>query len=204
MSSISSIASPVAEPRRFGALLFGALLVLYPAAIYFGLQYLQPRLLGLLLGLLLALRWWTLRHRLQAGAARNLVPVLLAGGLCALVAMAVDSTEALRMLPVAVALISLLTFGYTLLRPPSMIERFARVFEPAPGPAAIRYMRRVTQVWCLFFLCNGGVALYTALYSSLAFWTLYNGLIAYVLMGLVFAIEYGVRQVVRRGNGAAA
>jgi uncharacterized membrane protein len=62
----------------------------------------------------------------------------------------------------------------------------------------------VTQVWCLFFLCNGGVALYTALYSSLAFWTLYNGLIAYVLMGLVFAIEYGVRQLVRRGNGAAA
>jgi uncharacterized membrane protein len=188
----------VAEPRRIGAVAFGALLVLYPPAVYFGLQYLQPRLFGLLLALLLALRWWTLRHRLQQGAARRLLPVLWAGGACALVALAADSAAALRLLPVAIALISLITFGYTLWRPPSMIERFARVFEPDFPARAVAYARRVTQVWCLFFLLNGSVALYTALYASLAFWTLYNGFIAYVLMGLVFLVEYLVRQRVRR------
>jgi uncharacterized membrane protein len=37
------------------------------------------------------------------------------------------------------------------------------------------------------------MALYTALFTSMATWTLYNGLIAYLLMGLLFAGEYLVR-----------
>ena len=74
-----------------------------------------------------------------------------------------------------------------------MIERFARIREPNLPMRAISYTRRVTQVWCIFFFVNGAIALVTALWASPATWTLYNGLIAYVMMGLLFAGEYVVR-----------
>jgi hypothetical protein len=46
----------------------------------------------------------------------------------------------------------------SLLSGPSMIERLARLREPDLPPEAIRYTRRVTQAWCVFFVFNGGIA----------------------------------------------
>jgi uncharacterized membrane protein len=49
---------------------------------------------------------------------------------------------------------------------------------------------------------NGGVALVTALWASAATWSLYNGFVAYLLMGVLFAGEYGIRcNFKRRLNG---
>jgi len=48
-------------------------------------------------------------------------------------------------------------------------------------------------VWCGFFVLNGAIALGTALWASEAVWSLYTGVISYVLMGLLFAGEYLVR-----------
>lgn len=45
----------------------------------------------------------------------------------------------------------------------------------------------------LFFLVNGAIALFTALYSSDKIWALYNGLISYGLMGMLFVGEWLVR-----------
>ncbi len=180
---------------RLGAPLLGALLLLYPAAVFYGLQHGSARLVGLLLGAAVVARWWLLRGRPVAG----LTPVLLAGLGCALAASIADSGIALRLLPVLVSLIMLATFGYTLWRPPSMVERFARAIERDElPPQAIAYTRRVTQVWCLFFIVNGAIALYTALFAPLALWTLYNGLISYLLMGLLFAGEWLVRRRFQR------
>src|SRR5690606_32054708 len=110
------------------------------------------RLLGLLLALLLIARWWSARDQLRAGALSTLMPVLLAGLACAGAAVVVDSTEALRLLPVAIAVICLFTFAWTLVRPPSMIERFARLSEPDISAAGIAYTRRATMMWCIFFI----------------------------------------------------
>ena len=74
-----------------------------------------------------------------------------------------------------------------------MIERLARLQHPDLPPEGVIYTRRVTQVWCAFFIINGAMALSTALWASLEIWSLYNGLIAYVLMGGLFAAEYLVR-----------
>jgi hypothetical protein len=64
--------------------------------------------------------------------------------------------------------------------------------------AAIPYTRKVTITWCLFFIANGSIATFTALYSSMEIWSLYNGFIAYILMGSVFVIEYLIRIRVRK------
>jgi uncharacterized membrane protein len=92
----------------------------------------------------------------------------------------------------------LTAFAYSLAYPPSVVERIARMQEPDLPDAAIGYTRRVTQVWCVFFIFNGAVALATALYATPAVWSLYNGVIAYGLMGTLFGIEYLVRLRFRR------
>jgi uncharacterized membrane protein len=99
----------------------------------------------------------------------------------------------LKLYPVLVNGALLAAFGYSLVSPPSMVERFARLSEPDLPPAAIGYTRRVTQVWCVFFVFNGAIALGTALWASQDVWALYTGVIAYVLMATLFGVEYLVR-----------
>ncbi|OYT86248.1 MAG: hypothetical protein CFE50_02515 [Pseudomonas sp. PGPPP4] len=164
----------------------------YPFAVYFGLQHLSPRLFAAGLGAL-----WGLRllqpglNGLQRGTA------LVALGFCLLLALS-DAAVLLRGYPVLLSLFLLAVFGLSLLRGQPLIERLARLREPELPPRAVRYTRRVTQVWCLFFLFNALTAAGLALWAPLAWWTLYTGVIAYGLMGLLFAGEWLVRQRVRR------
>jgi len=99
----------------------------------------------------------------------------------------------LQLYPVLINMIMLVLFGYSLIFPPAIIERIARIREPDLPPRAIVYTRRVTQVWCGFFAINGGIALLTVLWCSPKIWALYNGVISYLLMGLLFGGEYLVR-----------
>lgn len=170
--------------------LVSLLMLAYPLLVYFGLARFEPRVLALLLATVALLRALVTRERAWFVAA--------AGGivLSAIAAAANDAT-ALKLYPVLVNAVLLLLFGASLLKPPSMIERLARLREPDLPPAAITYTRRVTQVWCGFFVVNGAIALYTALWASAAQWALYNGLIAYLLMGLLFAGEWLVRRQLR-------
>jgi len=79
----------------------------------------------------------------------------------------------------------------------------ARDRQPDFPPAAVAYTRRVTQIWCGFFAVNGVIALYTALFASLQQWTFYNGFLAYLLMGFLFAGEYCARCFFRRRHAIA-
>lgn len=163
------------------------LTVLYPLAIWFGNGLVEPRWLALLLLLAIACRLPALK--LQRAARWSVAAALL------LVAVALWSNLLLplKLYPVLVNAVLLATFGYSLWTPQSVVERLARLREPDFPPAAVRYTRRVTQVWCVFFILNGGIALATALWASEAVWSLYTGVIAYVLMALLFGGEYLVR-----------
>ena len=101
--------------------------------------------------------------------------------------------------PVVVSAAWLAFFAGSLAGTPA-VERFARMKTPDLPPSAVRYCRRVTVAWCVFFLANGTVALDSALNRSDAWWALYNGLICYIAMGLMFAGEYAVRLWVRRNQ----
>ena len=106
------------------------------------------------------------------------------------------SLETLMPYPVLVTLSLLILFAVILFFKPSMIERLARMQEPDLSEHAVRYTRKVTIVWCIFFICNGSIAFYTALFSSNEIWTLYNGLISYILMGVLFLSEFAYRKLV--------
>lgn len=104
----------------------------------------------------------------------------------------------MRAYPVAVNAIMLALFAGSLWRGMPIIERLARLREPELPPAGVAYTRRVTWAWCGFFVANGSLAGWTALYADLATWALYNGVISYALIGLMFAGEWLLRRRLRR------
>ncbi|MBK9656613.1 MAG: hypothetical protein IPO66_14590 [Rhodanobacteraceae bacterium] len=173
------------------AVLLGVLTLAYPLLVYAGLQRFEPRWLALLL-LAIALARLGGGRRDPLAWATAVLALLLA-----LVSGWLNAPLPVKLYPVAVNALMLLLFGLSLRHPPSLVERIARIQEPDLPPHAVTYTQRVTQVWCGFFVINGGIALWTALYASAATWALYNGLIAYLLMGALFAVEWLVRQRVR-------
>jgi uncharacterized membrane protein len=171
-------------------------MVLYPFAIWLGHGQVEPRFFAGLL-LLAGVMWLP---GMRAGAAG--VGWLMGTLLLSLIALWNNHLLALKLYPVLVNAAMLSGFTYSLFVPPSMVEQFARRREPDLPPQSVTYTRRVTQVWCVFFALNGGIALVTALWASAATWSLYNGFVAYLLMGLLFAGEYGIRCNFKRGiNG---
>ena len=86
------------------------------------------------------------------------------------------------------------TFALSLVNPPSVIERLARLKDKNLPQKAIAYTRNLTVIWCGFFIANGSVALWTALAATDEIWALYNGFIAYVLIGLLLGGEVIVRR----------
>jgi uncharacterized membrane protein len=165
--------------------------VVYPLALWWGQEYFEPRVLA---GLLLLIVLVRLPLMTMSWAARGWI-----GGTLLLLGCAVWANVMLplRLYPVLINLALLSVFAYTLFFPPSMAERLARLREPVLPAAAVGYTRRVTQIWCGFFAANGAVALGTALWSSPTVWWFYNGLIAYLLMALLFGGEYCVRLYAR-------
>ncbi len=165
--------------------------LLYPFAVHFGMEHFAPWQFGLLLGGL-----WLARALTQPENRGGRWMALVAIAFCVLLA-AVDDPALLRWYPVLVSAFMLALFGLSLKFGPPMVERLARLTEPQLPDIAIRYTRRVTWVWSGFFLVNGLIAAALTLWAPLSWWTLYNGLIAYGVMGLLFAIEWLIRQRVR-------
>jgi len=173
-------------------ILAGTLTLIYPLAIWFGHGAIEPRWLAGLLLLAAATRLPAVK---LSAAARWSAAAALVLAACAIAANAVLP---LKLYPVLVNGALLAAFGASLLSGQSMVERLARLREPDLPAVAVGYTRRVTQAWCLFFLANGMVALGTALFAPENVWSLYTGVVSYVLMGLMFGGEYLLRMRFKR------
>lgn len=165
----------------------------YPVLIYFSLHHFDPRwLLAGLAGLMLVRGSWAGWNPAGWG------PVLIALGL-----MVLARERSVMLYPVLINGFFLAWFAGSLIYPPTVVERLARLTDPDLPPEGRRYTHRVTWVWCGFFLLNGTLAAVTAGIGDLELWTWYNGLLAYLLMGLLMLGEYLVRRRVRRAGGHA-
>jgi uncharacterized membrane protein len=204
-------AEPAAHPMRGaggrGANSGGALGVVinvasrlaYPVVILCAWFWDTPRYVGCLLFVLLWLQRCAGTGAFGA-SLRKLTRIdwavvgMLSAGSAAIVWT--NSELLLRIYPSLVNLGLLIAFGATLVRGPTMIEKFARIRTPDLNADAIRYTRRVTQIWCVFFVLNGAFSLYTALYWPREAWSLYNGAIAYGLIGVLLLGEIAWRYLV--------
>lgn len=174
--------------------------MVYPFLVYFCLGSLPPTILVLTALGLLALRMLGLRRVKGAGLW---LPVLALAGGGLLSVLIWQPDLAAKAYPVAISLAVAGVFALSLRFPPCVIERIARLSEPDLPPQGVAYTRRVTWVWVIFLLANAAISAATAVWGSLHLWTLWNGLLSYIAMGLLFAGEYLIRRHVRAGQRAA-
>jgi len=163
----------------------------YPFVVWFALERWSSRGVALLALAVLALRAATMREALAA-AAESRVALGAVVVLCVTAAL-FDWQPLLLAVPVVASGFAALLFGRSLAGVP-LVERFARADHPELISELTGYCRTVTRVWFVFLVANAAVALGLALFAPLATWALYTGLISYLLMGLVFAAEWLVRQ----------
>jgi uncharacterized membrane protein len=170
----------------------GLLAILYPVIAYVGLSYGSPSLVALGLIVILLLRF-KFGHSLILN--KNYIRLFIATVIVVLgYSLITDSSQGIRFYPVVTSMLFLGIFALSLWSKQSIIERIARIREPDLPASAISYTRKVTISWCAFFLVNGAIAFYTAVYSDIETWTLYNGLISYCIMGILAGVEWLVRK----------
>ncbi len=172
------------------------LFLLIPPAIYFSLELIQPRYFAIGLIVVFVIRIIPGLKQNEHAKASLIWAILM---ISALIYIALNnSTSTLLLYPVVMNLGFFLLFFYSLITPPTIIEQIARLRDPDLPDAGIRYTRKVTTVWCGFFLLNGFIAAWTAIKSDYELWGLYNGLISYLLMGTIMITEYWIRGKVRK------
>lgn len=193
-------------------------LLAYPFVVYFFLDRLGPLALAGFFALVTTTRLVLAKH-----ISRNLILL----GVAAIVALCLatlwlQNAIAIKLYPVALSSVGALWCAYTLWTPPSAIERLLNIVSQSRAglPAQMRdripfdaqglspslvqrvYMRRLTAVWLVFFLGNGLASAITALLESTATWALYNGLISYLIAGVLLVGEFFYRPYYQRKHEA--
>lgn len=187
----------------------GALAVAgYPVLVWRGLETRSPRQVALVLLLVLTplaiLRLRRLssetRDRAESqgdvgtGHLKGLAVVPFVSVTALVLASVLDSQGLIQVVPVAINAVFLAVFAWTLRtgsRP--IVERFARLQTAELTDDQVRWCRAWTRLWCAFFVFNGSLAALTAVATPVSWWALYNGLLAYLLIGSMFATEYVLR-----------
>jgi uncharacterized membrane protein len=97
-----------------------------------------------------------------------------------------------KVLPVLIQLMLMYFFGRTLLKGkgPSFIESFVRLEFPEFQPGISEYCRQLTVIWTGFFAFNAVMCVALAIWSTDFWWTLYNGVFIYLMIGVLMIGEY--------------
>jgi len=165
--------------------------IAYPFIVYFGLTHFDSTLV-----LFFVIAWLMIKGLTEKQKnTRNVIFSAVFGVL--VVAYFWGNQQGLKFYPVLVNAAMLLLFVSSLYAKQSIIERIARLKEPNLPETGVRYTRKVTMVWCVFFTLNGLMALFTTLWASNKIWLFYNGFLAYVLIGLLVVAEWIVRYRVK-------
>ena len=174
--------------------LVAGIAVCYPLVIYFGLETLPLKLLTGIILVVFVLRLIVSGNSSLYFLKRLSFSVAAIGILLAATSLLFDSEKVLLFYPVLVSFSSLIVFAWSLIKPPSMIECFARIMDDQLPDEAIAYTRKVTMIWCLFFILNGSFALFTVIHGDYKLWALYNGLLSYIIMGGLLGVEWLYRK----------
>ncbi|MFZ9036084.1 MAG: hypothetical protein ACO2ZM_08205 [Francisellaceae bacterium] len=156
----------------------------YPFVVYFSLMH-SIRLAALVVVVLMSLRIMTIKRHKKGISQGNigLMAGCVFGIVLGLLSMLTAESGFIRFYPVAISLIMLTLFMITLFNPPNMIYRIAsftgRIDD---GSEALAYTRKITLIWCVFFVINATIAVLSML-APISLWTLYNGFISYMIMG---------------------
>ncbi|ARU55118.1 membrane protein [Oleiphilus messinensis] len=167
--------------------------MLYPVIVFTGLQFFPVSWVAALLASLLAARLFLFRSKhseISSPLGKPTATITLIAFIVLILSALQESEIGVRLYPLIINLAMLSIFAWSLNHPPTIIERFARMQDPELSPEGVRYTRRVTQIWCGYFIANSFFTSYTIFWGSLSLWTWYNGFIAYILLGTLITSEW--------------
>ena len=176
-------------------IVLGSIFVLYPLIVFFGLKWVEPTYIALVLGCLACFRFYYNKTSIN-------IPFIKVVGINVIILLMLslfnNSSFILKLYPVVMSLSFLSIFLYSLVKPPSVITLIAG----ARGKLtvnSVQYTKKVTAVWCAFFLINASIS-FTTVFLNDEVWAIYNGLISYVLMGTLFLGEWIVRKRFKKND----
>ena len=133
-------------------------------------------------------------YLLQAFAARNLKTRIYKTliSIALLLGAYYVQTITAKVLPVLIQLMLMYFFGRTLLKGkgPSFIESFVRLEFPEFQPGISEYCRQLTIIWTGFFAFNATLCVALSIWGTNFWWTLYNGVFIYLMIGILIIGEY--------------
>lgn len=115
--------------------------------------------------------------------------VVISGLLLSLFLIVSENVLFLKIYPVIMNFFVAITFILSLKKQRPIIEQFAVKMGYLMDEQGRRYARKSTMIWSIFLSCNFAASFVT-LFLPLRVWTLYNGLISYLLIGCAFVVEF--------------
>ena len=170
--------------------------IAYPFIVYFGISYLPPCFFGLVLVVLLAMRFGVLLPEER----KMFLPVLGVFLAYAIATVFLDSATMLLYYPGLVNFSLCLVFAASLRQDEPLLLRLVRSRGTAINEHVPRYLYWLTALWAVFFVINGLVSIWTSSLSMQA-WTLYNGLISYFIVAILVVSEWLFRHHFKKKRG---
>ncbi|NVK56214.1 MAG: hypothetical protein HWE26_11390 [Alteromonadaceae bacterium] len=181
-------------PKDLLPLVVFLLTLAYPFFVYFNIDSIKPHWFGAALLIMAVFRL------VVAGKKRLssdwLITAVITVFSCFIIFLGSDVL--LKSYPVIMSVCMGFVFLFSLKDERNLIERFARASGKQPPEQARGYLQKLCMAWGVLLLLNGAVAAWTAWFASLAVWTLYNGLISYLLVAGFVVIELVYRNYYKK------
>lgn len=129
------------------------------------------------------------------GKLKPFTPILFT--LCVVFLFYIKRFVFLKFYPPICNLTLFLVFFCSLFTKETIVQKFARMCGDKLEKPAWAYTRNITYIWCAFMFINLLISIWTIFLSD-NIWMIYNGCISYLLVGLLFGIEYTVRVILRK------
>ena len=126
---------------------------------------------------------------------RHIIPVIIT--LCVVFLFYIKRFVFLKYYPPICNTFIFLVFFYSLFMKETVIQKIAKACGEKPDTPAWDYTRKLTYVWAVFTFLNLVISIWTIFLSDRV-WMLYNGCISYILVGLLFGVEYIIRIILRK------
>lgn len=170
---------------------FSVSVLLYPFLVLLALKWVGPSAVG---GVVVILFGPSFIRKLQRDGFKLRDPLGVGLGIVVIMGIVsplIAQAQGAKLAPVVINVVFGFSFARTLFGgAPPMIERFARMYEPELTLPKVRWCRVWTQLWVLYFFANAITITILAVWSPISWWVIYTGGINYVLMGVLFSIEF--------------
>lgn len=116
------------------------------------------------------------------------------------VALGGRSVEILAYFYPTIINVAFLAFFALSLRSEAIITKVAKMQNPSLDFNGVLYTRKLTKIWCVLFGFNAFVGFILALCENKIYWSVFCGIVAYCLVGALFAGEFLYRRFILKYN----